>query len=419
MEFGSCPLTTNRLFVMRLPFFITREGFAYLFVLAFVLAVAIMRDLNLLFVVAGLMIGPLIFNGVLAALIPRGVRVKRLLPAALEAGEMLEAHLSLVNPRSRLAAWLIVVTDTLERHRAPLRKRRVTATAWFPYVPAGATRHTSYRGRLTERGRYRFGPLRLSCRFPLGLVRRTVTVPDAGELVVYPRLGELTAKARALWRQTASGQRSARRRGRSEAEFHGLRDWQRGDSRRWIHWRSSARRGEIVVREFEHHEHYDVAIVLDLAVAGPITRGQVEITERAVSIAATFIDRACAEPRTRVVLVIAAKGNVLVDGVFFHGASSPAVRAEMLAALAEVEADAIDGPAAARRHDAQLVAAVDAASRMSRPDTPVIVVSTRDVGPTVRESADEGEFSTHPSANCVAIDAGAESGEYVVFGEPE
>ncbi|MEX2187470.1 MAG: DUF58 domain-containing protein [Pirellulales bacterium] len=397
---------------MRLPFFITREGFAYLFVLAFVLAVAILRDINLLYVVAGLMVGPLLFNGMMAALIPRGVRVRRQLPAALMAGEMLEANLSLTNPRRWLAAWLIVVTDTLERHRAPLRQRRVTATAWFPHVPAGATRHTSYRGRLTERGRYQFGPLRLSCRFPLGLVRRTVTVPAAGEVVIYPRLGELTARAKALWRQTASGQRSSRRRGRAEAEFHGLRDWQRGDSRRWIHWRSSARRGEIVVREFEHQQHHDLAIVLDLMVAGPPTRAQIEITERAVSIAATFIDRACAEPGSRVMLAIAAKSEML-----FHGLSSPAVRAQMLAALAEVEAAAINGPADARKHEARLIAALDAVGRMSRSDAPAIVVSTRDAHRAVQTSASDRAMDAAAPANWTTIDAGENGAEYVVFEE--
>jgi uncharacterized protein (DUF58 family) len=397
---------------MRLPFFITREGFAYIFVLAFVLAVAILRDINLLYVVAGLMVGPLIFNGILAALIPRGVRVRRQLPAALVAGEMLEAHLSLANPRRRLAAWLIVVADTLERQRTPQRQRRVTATAWFPHVPAGATRHTSYRGRLTERGRYRFGPLRLTCRFPLGLVQRTVTVAAPAEVVVYPRLGELTARAKALWRQSATGQRPARRRGRAEAEFHGLRDWQRGDSRRWIHWRSSARRGEIVVREFEHQEHHDVAVVLDLAVVGPISRKQADLVERAVSIAATFVERACAEPGTRVVLAVAARGELL-----FHGASSPALRTEMLTALAEVEPATIHGPREERRHAAQLAAALDEVARRSRPDAPTIVVRVHGAGGSGAGSDIEDASTGWRAASVVTIDAAKGSEQYVTFGE--
>lgn len=393
---------------MHLPFFITREGIAYLFVLAFVLAVAILRDINLLYVVAGLMIGPLVINGVIAALVPRGVVVKRYLPEALEAGDELIAHLSLANPRQRLAAWLVVVTDTLERHRAPLRQRRVTASAWFPHVPAGATRHTTYRGRLIERGRYRFGPLRLSCRFPLGLLRRTVTIDAPDYLVVYPRLATLTEKARALWRQTARGERSARRRGRGEAEFHGLRDWQRGDSRRWIHWRSSARRGEIVVREFEHQEHHDLAILLDLAATGNITRRQIEITERAVSIAATFAAQACVEPAARVVLAIAADREIVLSG-----SSSTSLRGEMLAALAEVEAHAITSADDARIHEGRLRAAVDEITRFSRSDTPVIVVSTRS-RTEIADQAASTSLGKLPNS-WVVISAVEADNQYVVF----
>jgi uncharacterized protein (DUF58 family) len=391
---------------VRLPFFITREGFAYLFILAFVLAVAMLRDINLLYVVAGLMIGPFLFNAVFAALIPRGLRIRRQLPATLEAGATLTAHLSLTNPRQRLAAWLIVAADTLERHRAPLRPRRVKATAWFPHVPANSTRTSSYRGRLTERGRYRFGPLRLSCRFPLGLLSRTITVDVPGEVVVYPRIGEPTAKAKALWRQSARGDRPARRRGRAEAEFHGLRDWQRGDSRRWIHWRSSARRGEIVVREFEQQEHHDLAIVLDLAVVGAPKSRQIEIVERAVSIAATLVAAACAEPAARVILAIAAEREV-----FLHGGSSAKLRAEMFAALAETEASFIDAPEAERKHSAERAAALNCVARILRPDTPCIIIATRPEESVFKSPADGG----NRSPNWVTIDAAEKYCEYVVF----
>ncbi|RIK77383.1 MAG: hypothetical protein DCC68_17470 [Planctomycetota bacterium] len=391
-----------------MPFSITREGFAYLFILAFVLAVAILRDINLMYAVAGLMIGPFLFNAALAAAIPRGLRVRRQMPATLEAGETLTVHLSLANPQRRLAAWLVVVADTLERHRAPLRPRRVTATAWFPHVPPGSTRHSSYRGWLTERGRYRFGPLRVSCRFPLGLVRRTVTIEAPGDVVVYPRLGELTEKAKALWRQAARGDRPARRRGRAEAEFHGLRDWQRGDSRRWIHWRSTARRGEIVVREFEQQEHHDLAIVLDLAASGSPSPRQVDAIERAVSIAATLVTGACAEPAARVILAIAAEREVLLSG-----ASSTKLRSEMLAALAEVEAARVDEPSAARKHAASRSAAFDGVSRIVRPDTPVLIVSAN--ASDDRAAVGGVDPDRHRAANWITIDATKGGGEYVAL----
>ena len=77
--------------------------------------------------------------------------------------------------------------------RTPRRTTsRGSGRALFSHVPPDSVRHLSYYGRLTRRGRYRFGPLRISTRFPLGLIRRTVTVEQTQTMTVCPRLGHLT-----------------------------------------------------------------------------------------------------------------------------------------------------------------------------------------------------------------------------------
>ena len=134
----------------------------------------------------------------------------------------------------------------------------------FPYVPARQTCKGDYRGRLTQRGRYRLGPLRLSTRFPFGLFRYSMNCGTSATLTVLPRLGRLTQSWNALRHESFAGNDRREHRPGIDGDFYGLRPWQRGDSRRWIHWRTSARAGGVMVRQFEQPHSRDAAIVLDL-----------------------------------------------------------------------------------------------------------------------------------------------------------
>ena len=83
-------------------------------------------------------------------------------------------------------------------------------------------------------------------------------------LTVLPRLGKLTHVWAARRLEAIAGTDRRRRRPGTEGDFYGVREWRRGDGRRLIHWRSSARQGKLVVRQFERPQSRDAAVVLDL-----------------------------------------------------------------------------------------------------------------------------------------------------------
>ncbi len=88
-----------------------------------------------------------------------------------------------------------------------------------------------------------------------------------------------------------------------QVEYHGLRDYRSGDSPRWIHWRTTARRNELMVKEFEQHNEQDVAILVDpwlpRTKALPEQRDAVELT---ISFAATLCLEICQHQGRRLVL---------------------------------------------------------------------------------------------------------------------
>ena len=114
------------------------------------------------------------------------------------------------------------------------------------------------------RGKYRFRDLDLGTRSPFGLVEHRVTIALADQILVYPRIGHLTRRWFQMQRQATENRRGQRHdRSAQQVEYHGLRDYRSGDSPRWIHWRTSARRGELMVKEFEQQNEQDLAILID------------------------------------------------------------------------------------------------------------------------------------------------------------
>jgi uncharacterized protein (DUF58 family) len=113
------------------------------------------------------------------------------------------------------------------------------------------------------RGRYALGPGRLLVGDPLGVSRVELPVPAGGTVLVRPRVPELSV----LFSDTGGrgdGGRFARVRRPSGLEPHGVREYLEGEPLRAVHWPTSARRGELMVRELEDAPRENIAVVLDV-----------------------------------------------------------------------------------------------------------------------------------------------------------
>jgi uncharacterized protein (DUF58 family) len=112
------------------------------------------------------------------------------------------------------------------------------------------------------RGRYRFTDAEVSVLDPFGLSRRDQKLPDSGALLVYPRLTSLGSlfSERGL-RSHGAGRVLLRR--PAGFELHSVREYQSGESLRRVHWPSTARRQQLMVKELEDAPRDEVAVVLD------------------------------------------------------------------------------------------------------------------------------------------------------------
>jgi uncharacterized protein (DUF58 family) len=129
---------------------------------------------------------------------------------------------------------------------------------------AGTPIDATYRVSTTRRGRHELGPLLAIVTDPLGLARRAWQVVDVTDIIVRPRVHAVLSPRRA-----GGGDQDPRAEGarvpafEPAGEFLGLRDYEPGDDPRRVHWRSSARLGELVVRQDEAAAPGRVVLLLD------------------------------------------------------------------------------------------------------------------------------------------------------------
>jgi len=157
-----------------------------------------------------------------------------------------------------------VAPPTLVAHERPgrLAERRVELHR------AGRRRFAGgFELRSVARGRYPFYTVRLTIEDPFALARATLVQGEPQALVVYPRLvelGRLFSEGRA---QSQDGRRLLLRRP-TGYELHGVREHVEGESLRNVHWRSTARRGRLMVKELEDAPSDEVAVLLDADESG-------------------------------------------------------------------------------------------------------------------------------------------------------
>jgi uncharacterized protein (DUF58 family) len=298
-------------------FRLTREGFHLLFVVLFIFIGAVLRDINLLILIAAAMIGLLLLQWRFNIGTVSGLTAQRKLPDRANQGSLIHCELSVMNPKRWLGAWLISAEDSVQQLAPVATPNLGRGSTLFDEILPGRTSVAGYELAFARRGRYRVGPSVLSTRFPLNLGKGWRTLENTQEIIIHPRLGELTAAAKNLFHSDREGQaKSSIHAGVHEAEFFGLRPWANGDSRRWIHWRTTAKLGELSVRQFERLQQHQLCLLLDLYVEKGKYSLEIEnACEMAIAFVATLANRAVRMVGNKMNVAIAATKTVTLTNI--------------------------------------------------------------------------------------------------------
>jgi uncharacterized protein (DUF58 family) len=283
----------------------TREGLVYFVFWLGLLSAGLVQQINLILLVAGLAAGPMVGSFFASASMLRRLRVSRRVPPYVFSGGPLVIDYTLENDRRWSAALALILDDDMVPiDRVVSGPSGLLPEAFFPRVAGRSRARVRWQGVAPRRGKYRFRTLELVTRSPFGLLERRVSIIDPAELTVYPEIGQLNRRWQQIHREASETRRGTRHDlSTQQQEYHGLRDYRPGDSPRWIHWRTSARLGQPMVKEFEQQHEQDLAILIDPWLPRTkVSTEQREALEDAIKFAATVCFETCRHPGRRMTL---------------------------------------------------------------------------------------------------------------------
>jgi uncharacterized protein (DUF58 family) len=238
------------------------------------------------------------------------IAAERLLPRVATAGQPFTYRIAVRNLTNRIQAGLTLIEDLADprptfeqwrdyklderRHSRPFRLNRgrphnpfkfaTVKEVSLPSLPPRQAGEAAVEMTPFRRGVLHLESLTFARPDPFGLYRALHKIPLRQSVLVLPKrypLPPIALPGSLKYQQ--GGVALASNIGQSD-EFVSLRDYRRGDPPRHIHWRSWARMGRPIVKEFEDEFFVRHALVLDTFTARP----QSELFEEAVSVAASF-----------------------------------------------------------------------------------------------------------------------------------
>ncbi len=250
----------------------TREGVLWIAAALAMLLAGSFKLINLLILLGYVMVALVGINAWLARRSAYGVRIQRARGEPVFAGSEAARHVAVTNTARHNAS--VTVMEISETHRVEV---------FVPVLAPGESRNVTATFHPTRRGRYETTPMSVIAGYPFGLVNYAVAAEPADTIVVLPRLGTVDGAMLRRWLiRVGAGdnfsRRPVRRQSTQAADVRGVRAYRPGDSPRDIHWRTTAKQGELMVREYDSVEPLDLLLVVEPYAASDADLDSVEST---------------------------------------------------------------------------------------------------------------------------------------------
>ncbi|MBI3890895.1 MAG: DUF58 domain-containing protein [Candidatus Wallbacteria bacterium] len=278
-------LWTERLRPALTPRWVTITPYGLLILTAcFVIGMlAIFFTNNLFYFLVAMLLGFVSISGVLSEISIRGLDMRRSVPANVHALSPVFVTIEVTNLKKRFPSFCLHVRD-----------EALAGEAFLLHIGPREVGRQRYQAVFPKRGSYTFGSASISTAFPFGFFRKWAVFQGNDPVLILPIVRDLQF----LFRSQALGSGDFRTAFRGEgANLYSVREYRWGDSSRLIHWKSTARQMEVMIKELEREVsgkvtlelaggfgvHLEPAVSLAASLANLLTQRQIHYRLRSAS----------------------------------------------------------------------------------------------------------------------------------------
>lgn len=186
---------------------------------------------------------------------PRVGITRKLSPSLVHEGETIRVDVIVANQRTRALRNITLVDDVERLGQAAFEIGR---------LPGREPARAAYQVVCRPRGVYRVGPARLRSGDAFGLTATATDIELTDTLVVYPETEELSGFPTTRGRDPSTHASRPEFSHQGGEDFFTLREYRTGDDLRFVHWPSSARRDELVIKQLETPWQARALVMMDL-----------------------------------------------------------------------------------------------------------------------------------------------------------
>jgi uncharacterized protein (DUF58 family) len=260
---------------------VTPTGLRFLLLALAVGLAAVNTGNNILYLLFAMMLSLIVVTGLFSERVLARLSAVRSLPSRLFANAPARYQIVLTNGKRYMPAFSLRIREGRGALRLDAPEHRCARIE-----PSGTVTIDSVV-TFRDRGAHHLPGIEITTTFPFGLFEKTLRIPVEAEPLVYPAIGPLRHPS-----GRASGEEGPSGTFRGTAGLSHLREYQIGDDPRFINWKHSARRAQLVIREPEREGARSLVLVFSNRLPPDPLSIHREWFEDAVRLTASLADRA-------------------------------------------------------------------------------------------------------------------------------
>ena len=239
---------------------VTREGIVIILMTVFFFIIASNILVGWLYILISILISMLLINMIYPHIALRGIEITRTRVGKCHEDDYSQVKLKIKNT-GKYTKHLFKVEDVF-----PLKENgKNNCSIFINTIKPGEEKEFSYKEKATRRGLHSFPYTSLISRAPLGIfqARKKINPGGINKIIIFPKVYKIkNIFLKGQGNINNSAEAYSNKSGQS-GSFLGIREYSPGDSKKFIHWRSTAKRNRLMLKEFEEISSPPVAIFID------------------------------------------------------------------------------------------------------------------------------------------------------------